>query len=102
MLAYPDGLDGRFAVIQWTDWIELSLLFSVSPTMSRSDVREILELRYGSGGDCETIIEDAFYGVSRRGLMLRDMYPLEQTGVRVSRRRSREECLGFSFLLALG
>src|SRR5688572_13579704 len=102
MLAYPEGLDDRSAAIQWADWLELNILFSSLSSLSRSDVREVLELRAIGEDEIESIIDDAFDNVTSRALVLGNAYPIEQVGVRISRLRSRDECLSYSFILALG
>ena len=102
MLAYPDGLDQQSASVQWADWLELCLLFSASTTLSRSAILEIFELRHGDPDDAASIMDFAFADIAHRQRMLGDAYPFENHGGRVTLRRPRDECIGFSFLLALG
>src|SRR5262245_35247140 len=102
MLAYPDDLDQQSAAIQWTDWLELCLLFSPSPSLTRSSIFEVFELRHGDTVDAEAIVEDGFANIGERQRLLGDRYPIALERIGPVRRRSREECLSFSFLLALG
>jgi len=95
-------MDERSAVTQWADWLELTALFSASSTISRSDVRELMELRAVSDDEVGAMLDDAFNTIADRESVLGPTYPLERARTRIGARRPRQQCVSFSFLLALG
>lgn len=101
-LKFPGGLNLKASNSQWATWLELSLLFLESPTISRAELREQLELYFPEEELLDEIVEQAFAEVHARALALGKKYPIGYDSTYVSRiPTSWRDSPVFSFLLGV-